>query len=68
MSKYSGFYSGDFKVLSTSAYELGPNASLGIKKEITMQNTDLTKQIVIKMSISYSADGTEIKDSKIINL
>ena len=58
----------NFKVLSTSANELGPNASLGIKKEITMQNTDLTKQIVIKMSISYSADGTEIKDSKIINL
>ena len=58
----------NFKVLSTSANELGPNASLGIKKEITMQNNDLSKQIVIKMSISYDADGTEVKDSKIINL
>ena len=57
-----------FKVLSTSSSELGPNASLGIKKEITMQNNDLSKQIVIKMSLSYSADGTEIKDSKIINI
>ena len=57
-----------FKVLSTSSSELGPNASLGIKKEITMQNNDLSKQIVIKMSISYDADGTEVKDSKIINL
>ena len=33
-----------------------------------MQNNDLSKQIVIKMSISYDADGTEVKDSKIINL
>ena len=57
-----------FKVLSTSSSELGPNASLGIKKEITMQNNHLSKQIVIKMSISYSADGTEVKYDKIINI
>ena len=57
-----------FKVLSTSSSELGPNASLGIKKEITMQNNDLSKQIVIKMSISYNVDGNEIKDVKIINI
>ena len=30
-----------------------------------MQNNDLFKQIVIKMIISYIADGTEIKDEKI---
>ena len=57
-----------FKVLSTSSSELGPNVSLGIKKEITMQNNDLSKQIVIKMSISYNVDGNEIKDVKIINI
>ena len=33
-----------------------------------MQNNDLSKQIVIKMSISYNVDGNEIKDVKIINI
>ena len=45
-----------FKVLSTSSSILEPNASLGIKKEVTMVNNDATKPIAIKMNISYNIE------------
>lgn len=56
-----------FKVNSTSGTELEPNASLGIKKDVTMKNNDLSKPIVIKINLTYTKDGKEISESAVIN-
>ena len=55
-----------FKVISTSGNVLEPNASLGIKKEITMKNNDLAKPIEIKINISYSSEGKDMSQSALI--
>lgn len=57
-----------FKVISTSGSDLSPNSSLGIKKEVTIQNNDISKSIVIKMVISYNINGKEIINNTIINI
>ena len=56
-----------FKVASTSGNTLGPNASLGIKKEVSLQNNDPSKPIVIKMNLSYNVDGRDVSESAMIN-
>ena len=56
------------QVHSTSGKDLAPNASLGIKKDVTMTNKDPNKPVVIKLTISYSKDGNNVNDSKVVNL
>jgi len=56
------------QVLSTSGKDLAPNASLGIKKDVTMTNKDPNKAVIIKMSINYSKDGNNVTESKVVNL
>ena len=56
-----------FKVNLTSGTELEPNASLGIKKDVTMKNNDLSKPIVIKINLTYTKDGKEINESAVIH-
>ena len=56
------------QVSSTSGKDLAPNASLGIKKDVTMTNNDPSKKVVIKLNISYVKDGNNVSDHKVINL
>ena len=56
------------QVHSTSGNSLSPNASLGIKKDVTMTNNDPSKGCIIKMSITYNKDGNAINESKKITL
>ena len=56
------------QIHSTSGKDLAPNASLGIKKEVTMTNNDPNKGCIIKMSINYSKEGNNISESKIVTL
>ena len=56
------------QVHSTSGKDLPPNASLGIKKDVTMTNKDPNKGCIIKMSINYNKDGDTINDSKVVTL
>ena len=55
-----------FKVISTSDNVLEPNASLGIKKEITMKNNDLSKPVEIKINISYTSEGKNMSQSALV--
>lgn len=55
-----------FKVISTSGNVLEPNASLGIKKEITMKNNDLSKPVEIKINISYTSEGKDVSQSALV--
>ena len=52
---------------STSGNILEPNASLGIKKEVSMKNNDISKPIVIKINLSYNSEGKEVSESAVIN-
>ena len=56
------------QVHSTSGKDLAPNASLGIKKDVTMTNNDPNKGCIIKMSINYSKDGNTVNESKVVTL
>ena len=56
------------QVHSTSGKDLAPNASLGIKKDVTMTNNDPNKGCIIKMSINYSKDGNTFNESKVVTL
>ena len=56
------------QVHSTSGKDLAPNASLGIKKDVTMTNNDPNKGCIIKMSINYSKEGNNVSESKIVTL
>ena len=56
------------QVHSTSGKDLAPNASLGIKKDVTMTNNDPNKGCIIKMSINYSKDGNPVTESKVVTL
>jgi hypothetical protein len=56
------------QVHSTSGKDLAPNASLGIKKDVTMTNKDPNKAVVIKLTISYNKDGNNVNESKVVNL
>ena len=56
------------QVHSTSGNSLPPNASLGIKKDVTMTNNDPNKGCIIKMSIAYNKDGNTVNESKIVTL
>ena len=56
------------QVSSTSGKDLAPNASLGIKKDVTMTNNDPNKKVVIKLNISYVKDGNNVNESKVFNL
>ena len=56
------------QVHSTSGKDLAPNASLGIKKDVTMTNNDPNKGCIIKISINYSKEGNNISDSKVVTL
>ncbi|MCQ2964875.1 MAG: AP-1 complex subunit gamma [archaeon] len=56
------------QVLSTSAKDLAPNASMGIKKEVSMTNNDPNKNVVIKLNITYTKEGNTINDSKVVTL
>ncbi|MCQ2973100.1 MAG: AP-1 complex subunit gamma [archaeon] len=56
------------QVLSTSAKDLSPNASMGIKKEVSMTNNDPNKNVVIKLNINYNKEGNSINESKVITL
>ena len=47
---------------------MAPNASLGIKKDVTMTNNDPNKGCIIKMSINYSKDGNTVNESKVVTL
>ena len=49
-----------FKVISSSGSTLEANASLGIKKEVSIQNTDPSKPIVIKLNISYTLNKSPV--------
>jgi len=55
-------------VNATSGKDLPPNASLGIKKDVTITNNDPSKSIIIKMAINYSKDGNNINESKVLTL
>ena len=56
------------QVHSTSGKDLPPNASLGIKKDVTMTNKDPNKGCIIKMSINYNKNGNTVNDSKVVTL
>ena len=56
------------QVHSTSGKDLAPNASLGIKKDVTMTNNDISKNWVIKISINYLKNGNKIEANKVITL
>ena len=55
-------------VHATSGKDLGPNASLGIRKDVTMTNNDPNKKVVFKMEIKYVKDGNNVSESKVITL
>ena len=56
------------QVHSTSGKDLAPNASLAIKKDVTMTNKDPNKAVVIKLTISYSKDGNNVNEAKVVTL
>ena len=56
------------QIHSTSGKDLAPNASLGIRKDVTMTNNDPNKGCIIKMSINYTKEGNNISESKIVTL
>ena len=56
------------QVLATSGKDLAPNASLGIRKDVTMINNDPNKGVVIKMAISYTKEGNNVSESKVLEL
>ena len=56
------------QVHSTTGKDLAPNASLGIKKDVTMTSSDTSKNWVIKIAISYFKNGNKIDANKIITL
>ena len=56
------------QIHSTSGKDLAPNASLGIRKDVTMTNNDPNKGVVIKMTINYVKDGNNVSDSKVVTL
>ena len=56
------------QIHATSGKDLAPNASLGIRKDVTMTNNDPNKNVVIKMTISYKKDGNTINESKVVTL
>ena len=56
------------QIHSTSGKDLAPNASLGIRKDVTMTNNDPNKGCIIKMSINYSKEGNNVSESKIVTL
>ena len=56
------------QIHATSGKDLAPNASLGIRKDVTMTNNDPNKNVVIKMTISYNKDGNTINESKVVTL
>mgnify|MGYP002624394863 FL=1 len=56
------------QIHSTSGKDLAPNASLGIKKDVTMTNNDPNKGCIIKMSLNYSKEGNNVSESKIVTL
>ena len=56
------------QVLATTGKDLAPNASLGIRKDVTMINNDPNKGVVIKMAINYVKDGNNISESKVLEL
>jgi hypothetical protein len=53
---------------ATSGKDLGPNSSLGIRKDVTMTNNDTNKKVVFKMEIKYIKDGNNVSESKVITL
>ena len=56
------------QIHTTTGKDLAPNASLAIRKDVTMTNTDPNKGVVIKMAISYVKDGNNVNDSKVLKL
>ena len=56
------------QIHATTGKDLAPNASLAIRKDVTMTNNDPNKGVVFKMAISYVKDGNNISESKIITL
>ena len=54
------------QVISTTGNILPPNASMGIRKDVTMTNNDPSKGVVIKIVITYVKDGNSVKDSGIV--
>lgn len=50
------------KVNSTSGFTLDPNQINGIKKELSISN-DSSKQVVLKLKISYNSNGQEMNES-----
>ena len=56
------------QVLATTGKDLAPNASLGIRKDVTMINNDPNKGVVIKMAINYVKDGNNVSESKVLEL
>ena len=56
------------QVHATSGKDLAPNASLGIKKDVTMTNNDPNKGCIIKISINYNKDGKAVNESKVVTL
>jgi hypothetical protein len=56
------------QIHSTTGKDLAPNASLAIRKDVTMTNNDPSKGVVIKMAISYVKDGNNVSDSKVLKL
>ena len=56
------------QVHSVSGKDLAPNASLGIRKDVSMTNNDPSKGCIIKIAVSYNKDGNVINESKVITL
>ena len=56
------------QIHATSGKDLAPNASLGIRKDVTMTNNDPNKKVVFKMEIKYVKDGNNVSESKVITL
>jgi hypothetical protein len=51
------------KVNLTSATSLESNIQNGIKKEISITNNDLSKDVVLKLKIGYNNNGTDVNES-----
>ena len=56
------------QIHSTTGKDLAPNASLAIRKDVTMTNNDPSKGCVPKMTINYVKDGNNINDSVVVKL
>ena len=56
------------QIHSTTGKDLAPNASLAIRKDVTMTNNDPSKGCVLKMTINYVKDGNNINDSVVVKL